>query len=92
MPKQPAITDYLEAYAETLLRHHLLVSDGKEENPKLEEVEDQLGRQWENLDKAQQEQMRGLSSDLNWIRRGYAQAPKAKAREQVAPDELREFY
>jgi tetratricopeptide (TPR) repeat protein len=29
---------------------------------------------------------------LNWIRRGHAQGPKAKSREQVTPEELRLFY
>lgn len=92
MTKQPARSDGFEAYADALLRHHLMLSEGKEDGPEMEQVEDQLAHHWEELDEAQQQQMRGVSSDLNWIRRGCAQAQRAKTREQVTPEELREFY
>lgn len=92
MAKQPANSVPFEAYVDALLRHHHLLADGKEEGPEVERVEDQLARLWDQLTEAQQQQARGVSSDLNWILREHVQAPKAKRREEVTPEELREFY
>jgi len=92
MPKTHSTTGPFEAYASVLLRHHLLLSKGKDEGPEIEQVADQFADLWPQLDDDQKRRARGLSSDLNWVRRGGVQAPKAKTREQVTPEELREFY
>ena len=42
-----------------LLRHHHLLSEGKEDGPEMEQVEEVLSQLWDKLDEAQQQQMRG---------------------------------
>lgn len=92
MATAAAISGPFEAYATALLRFHLLSSEGKDEGPEVDLVQEQMEVLWPQLDADQQRQARGLSSDLNWIQRGGAQGPKAKTRDQVSPEELREFY
>src|SRR5947209_6818664 len=92
MKRQFAMDKNFLAYADALLRHHYLLSDGNEDGPEAERVEEQLTALWEKLDDTQREQLRGVSSDLNWIRRGYTPPPKGRRREDVTPEELMEFY
>lgn len=92
MPKVPTSTGKFEAYAASLLRFHLSSSEVEDEGQEVERIQERMEQLWPQLDADQQRQARGLSSDLNWMRRGGDQGPKAKTREQITPEELREFY
>jgi tetratricopeptide (TPR) repeat protein len=92
MEHQLAIDENFEAYAGSLLRHHHLLEVGKEDDPEAEKTEELLSALWDKLNETQRLQLRGLSSDLNWLRRKYAPPPKGRKREDVTPEELREFY
>ena len=92
MENQLAIDADFEAYAVALLRHHYLIAEGKEDDPEAERTEELLSDLWGKLNDTQRQQLRGLSSDLNWLRRKYAPPPKGRKREDITPEELREFY
>src|SRR5262245_46827199 len=79
------------AYAMALLRHHDLLSEGKENDVQLEAVEDRMSTLWDKLDEGRRDELRGISSDLNWIRRGYLPAPKGRRKEDVTQAELDDF-
>jgi tetratricopeptide (TPR) repeat protein len=79
------------AYAMALLRHHDLLSEGKENDIQLEAVEDRMSALWDKLDARQRDELRGISSDLNWLRRGYLPAPKGRRSEDVTQAELDVF-
>ena len=82
----------LRAYALALLRHHSLQVAGKEEGVEFEAIEDKLSELWEALSETQRHHARGISSDLNWIRRGYSPPPKGRKPEEVSQGELDEFH
>jgi hypothetical protein len=75
---------YLE-YAERLLQHHRLLSDGKEAADETFAVEDELTELWDRLDSIQRKSLSGLGSDLNWVRRGGAFAPSGPRIDDVSP-------
>jgi tetratricopeptide (TPR) repeat protein len=79
------------AYALALLRHHNLLSEGKGNDIQIEVVEDRMSAMWGELDEAHRNELRGISSDLNWIRRGFLPAPKGRSKEDVTRAELDEF-
>ena len=79
MPPTGVVVDnnYRE-YAVLLLRHHELLTEGKEADA--EPVEDQMTDLWEALDDGQRRSLKGVGSDLAWVRRGGAvtsRGPKA---------------
>jgi tetratricopeptide (TPR) repeat protein len=92
MKRELARDENFDAYTGELLRHHYLLSEGKEAIAEAEQAEERLSTLWVKLDDTQRQQLRGVSSDLNWIRRGFVPPPKGRKREDVTPEELREFY
>ena len=92
MNHQFAIDENFKAYARALMRHHYLLEVGKGDDAEAERTEELLSALWGNLNDTQRLQLRGLSSDLNWLRRKYAPPPKGRKRKDVTPEELREFY
>jgi tetratricopeptide (TPR) repeat protein len=82
----------LRSYTLVLLTHHRFLASGREGDAVADAMEARLSELWERLDESQRQQARGMSSDLNWIRRGYALPPMGKKREEVTPEELNEFY
>jgi hypothetical protein len=64
------------------------MASGQEESSELQRIEDKLDALWEKLDEAQRRSLRGMSSDLNWIRRRGALPPKARMSSQVTEAEL----
>lgn len=79
------------AYVQALLRHHALLSEGKDNGAQVEVVEDRMSALWPQLDEGLQREIRGISSDLNWLRRGYTPPPKGRRKEDVTWAELEEF-
>jgi hypothetical protein len=77
-PKAPTIDKTFRRYADLLLEHHRLLSGGKDDAADTEAVEEEMSRLWEQLDAAQRSSLSGLGSDLNWLRRHAAPAPKAR--------------
>jgi hypothetical protein len=75
---------YLE-YAKRLLQHHRLLAGGKETADETITVEDEMTELWDRLDPIQRKSLSGLSSDLNWVRRGGAPAPLGPKPEDVSP-------
>ncbi|MGL4551982.1 MAG: tetratricopeptide repeat protein [Gemmataceae bacterium] len=92
MEQRLAIDGNFTAYAKALVRHHALIEEGKGDGPEAEKAEETLSALWDRLTDSQRVQLRGLSSDLNWLRRKYAPPPRGRKREDVTPEELREFY
>jgi hypothetical protein len=79
---------YLE-YAERLLRHHQLLSEGLESAEETTQVEDEMTELWDRLDTIQRRSLSGLGSDLNWIRRGGTPAPLGPRAGVLSPEDRR---
>src|SRR5437879_1996397 len=84
---QPTLDEPYRRYTQLLLRHHHLLSEGKEAAAETEVVEEEMTRLWERLAEAQRRSLSGLGSDLNWIRRGCRPPPKGRRPEEVAPQD-----
>src|SRR5271154_2569800 len=65
-------------YAELELRCHYLVLEGKENDPETLAAEDRMTFLWEILDATQRYTLRGMGSDLNWVRRKFEAPPKGR--------------
>src|SRR5207244_3800062 len=83
---------HFQTYALAILGHHYLLVQGKEGTPELQEVEEFMSWLWKKLNEGQRRELRGISSDLNWIRHGYLPAPKGGRKEDVTKAELDRFY
>jgi hypothetical protein len=81
----------LREYALALLRYHYLLSEGKDSDSEVDLIEDRMSELWDELDETQRDEVRGISSDLNWIRRGYLPPPKGRRKEDITQAELDEF-
>ncbi len=79
------------AYVRGLVRRHQLLAEGKEDSDYAELLEGRMSELWERLDDTQRQEMRGISSDLNWLRRGYLPAPKGRRKEDISKAETDEF-
>ena len=90
MTDAPNINDIYRRYAELLRRHHHLLAQSRVDD-EIESVENQMTSVWNDLDSIQQRSLSGLSSDLNWLRRGGQLALRAKQPAQVADENLREL-
>src|SRR5262245_56526725 len=86
-PLTATVDETYREYAGLLLRRHHLLLEGKDDDPQTEEVEDRLSVLWEQMDEEQRRSLNGVSSDLNWVRRGGLPAPKARTPEAVGPEE-----
>ncbi|HYH68329.1 MAG TPA: hypothetical protein VD866_26790 [Urbifossiella sp.] len=79
--------DYL-TYIEGQVRRHFLLADGKAQGDEVGEIEDHLSDLWEGLDEVQRQSVKGVGSDLNWIRRRGAPAPKSRTADDVTQEEM----
>lgn len=87
----PIINDQFRQYADMLCQHDRLLFDAATE-PELDLVESEMTQLWNELDAVQQRSLSGLSSDLNWLRRGGQSAPKGKSPVEVTGGELRDLW
>jgi hypothetical protein len=87
-PFTPTIDERYRQYAELLVRHHQLLSEGKEDADETSAVEDDMSELWERLDDRQRSSLSGLGSDLNWLRREGAPPPRARKSEDVTAADL----
>ncbi len=88
----PTIDAAFLEYADLELRCHHLLLDGKEDSLEIGEAEDRLEKLWTQLDDVQQRSLRGMASDLSWIRRKGEPPPKGrKTPEEVAATEQEEL-
>jgi len=87
-PYTPTIDEAYRQYADLLLQHHRLSSEGKEEDLDTETVEDEMSRLWARLNPIQKQSLSGLGSDLNWVRRRCQLAPRGRRPEDVTPQEF----
>jgi hypothetical protein len=85
----PTVDAGYRNYAELLLRRHQFLSEGQEEGPEMEEIEEDLSRMWETLSEAQQRSLNGMGSDLNWVRRGGAPPPRGRPADAVSEEDRR---
>jgi hypothetical protein len=83
-PDTPTINEAYVAYADLLLKHIRLLSDSKDESAEIEQVEEAMSRLWEKLDEAQRRSLKGIGSDLNWVRRRGELPPRGRASEEVS--------
>lgn len=60
-----------------LLRHYLLLQ-GQENSSETLEAEGRMEALWENLDETQRQSLKGIASDLNWVRRKGEPPPKGR--------------
>jgi len=78
-------------YADDLLRHHSLLIAGIENGVDVEAIETEMSQLWGELEPGERIEIRGMSSDLNWIRRGFLPAPKGRRSDDVRFEELEEL-
>lgn len=79
-------------YADLELRCHILLSNGKDGSPEMEEAEARMEELWPQLDDVQQRSLRGMSSDLTWIRAQGKPFPKGRKKpEEVPSTDLQEL-
>lgn len=90
-PDTLAINDSYVRYADLLLKHFRLLSNGKDESAGAEQIEDEMSRLWEKLDEAQRHSLNGIGSDLNWVRRRGELPPRGRRVEEVSSQDLDEL-
>jgi len=71
-------------YADLLLRNYCLLEKGNEETRETEALEEEMNKAWEALDSDQRKSLSGLGSDLGWVRRKGAPAPRGPQPEDGA--------
>jgi hypothetical protein len=77
---------YLE-YAKRLLRHHELLTEGKESANETSQVEDEMTELWDQLDAIQRKSLSGLGSDFHWVRRDGRPAHWAPGARELSPED-----
>ncbi len=88
----PMVDSVFRMYADLVLDRHRLLSTGKDESAAIVEAEERMDALWPGFDEAQRRSLKGMESDLNWIRRKGAPPPKGrKATVEVVDHELREL-
>jgi hypothetical protein len=88
-PPLPNVDAAYRNYAELLLRRHGRFLDGRDEDPEMEQIEEDLSALWEKLDEAQRSSLNGMGSDLNWVRRQGTPPPRARPPEAVTEEDRR---
>jgi len=74
----PKIDEAFREYADLLLRRHYFLLERKEDSDESSLVEARMERIWPQLDAVQQQSLRGMESDLNWIRRKLEPPPRGR--------------
>ena len=86
----PTLDAAFTEYADLELRRHHLLQNSQEGSTEISDLEDRMNELWDKLDEVQQRSLKGIGSDLNWIRRSGAAPPKGrKSPQDVAETELR---
>jgi hypothetical protein len=88
-PIAPNVDTGFRKYAELLLRRHSHLMDGRADDPETEKIDEDLSALWEQLDESQRRSLSGMGSDLNWVGRQGALAPKARSAEVVTAEDRR---
>jgi hypothetical protein len=89
---EPTIDAAFREYAELELRCHKLLVEGREDSLEISQAEDRMEELWPKLDNTQQRSLRGMASDLSWIRRKGEAPPKGRRTpEDVVPAEQQEL-
>jgi hypothetical protein len=74
----PVIDTVFREYADLCLRRHRLLSEGKEDSAEVSEVEGRMDALCPKLDEVQRRSLKGMASDLSWIRRKGEPPPKGR--------------
>jgi hypothetical protein len=80
----PTIDAAFLEYADLELRCHCLLSAGKEDSVEMADAEDRMEKLWAKLDEVQKRSLRGMASDLGWVRVKGTSPPKGRK----TPDEI----
>jgi hypothetical protein len=80
----PTIDAAFLEYADLELLCHHLLSSGKDETDEMADAEARMETIWGSLDDIQRRSLRGMASDLSWVRRNGEPAPKGRK----TPDEV----
>src|SRR5205823_636365 len=84
-PFNPTIDAAFREYADLQLRRHFLLLDGNTDTPETVAAEGRMDELWEQMDDMQRRSLKGMGSDLNWVRRNGEPPPKGpKSPEEVA--------
>jgi hypothetical protein len=79
-------------YADLGLRRHHSLSEGKEDSAEVSDAEAGMDTLWPRLDEVQRRCVKGMASDLNWVRRKGEPAPQGrKTPIEVSAQELQEL-
>jgi hypothetical protein len=81
----PTMNEAYREYADRLLQHHRFLGEGKDRADETLAVEEEMTELWDRLDPIQRKSLSGLGSDLTWVRRGGAPAPRGPKLEDVSP-------
>jgi hypothetical protein len=85
------MSDRFREYATLVLQRHSKLLEGAHDSS-IEEIEDRLDAIWPELDEVQRTSLKGMESDLNWIRRNGELPPKGrKTHADVSESELVEL-
>src|SRR5947209_7469104 len=87
-PYSPTVDNLYRRYADLLLQHHRLLSEGKAADAEIEKLEEEMTRLWDRLDATQRQSLSGLGSDLNWVRRQCHLAPRGRRPEDVTKQDF----
>ena len=90
-PFDPTIDASFREYADLQLRRNALLTEGKEQDPEFDHIEDRMTELWETLDETQRNSANGMGSDLNWIRRKGLPAPMSRKAQEVSRAEQDEL-
>ena len=77
-PFDPTTDAVFREYADLELRCHHLLLEMKENAPELAAAEDRMDVLWEQLDEVQRRSLKGMGSDLNWVRRKGESPPNGR--------------
>ena len=75
-------------YVALQLHRHNLVMAGKVMEPDFDNTEDRMTELWEKLDSTQRESVKGMSANINWIRRKAVPPPKGRKLEEVSQKDI----
>src|SRR5690242_11393860 len=74
----PTIDAVFREYADLELRRHQLLLAGKHDTAEVAEAEEQMETLWPGFDEVQRRSLKGMASDLNWVRRQGEPPPKGR--------------
>lgn len=86
----PKVDDRYRRYAALLRQHNDLLTQASAES-ELDSFECEMTQLWDELEATQQRSLSGLSSDLNWLRRGGELAPRTRSAAQVSDSDLHDL-